>query len=210
MTKPRSKSETLSATTITKLKEIYIEEVYGRKKEITTKFMDKGTAVETDSFRLYYEVTGTILTKNIKTYTNAYLSGTPDDFDKKNKIIYDVKSSWDIFTFAAVDEKKAKADYYWQMWGYMWLTGATQAHLIYALVDTPETLKIRELERLAWKEGVVDFNEIKDKYINLYEYNDIPAKKRIKEYIFTFDPLLIDEVTTQLDLCRRELKNMDL
>jgi hypothetical protein len=46
MTSPRSKGEVLSATTKTYIKELVLEHKYGIKKEINSRYLDKGNQVE--------------------------------------------------------------------------------------------------------------------------------------------------------------------
>jgi len=113
MVKPRAAGELLSATTKSYLKELWIKETFQRDKidMIGNKYTTKGTIVETDSIELYEHVSSVSYFKNNEQLKNDYLVGTPDIVAPN---LIDIKSSWDIFTFGAVDEKKARADYYWQ------------------------------------------------------------------------------------------------
>ena len=147
MTNPKLKSEVLSETAKSMLREVWIEETFGRKKfDTSNKYTEKGLFAEQDSLDLVSRVLGLgFIAKNKENLFNDYIKGTPD---VTQPILLDVKSSWDIWTFSAVDEKKARKDYFWQLFGYMVLLGVDKCLLTYALVDTPENIRETELYRL--------------------------------------------------------------
>lgn len=188
MTEPRSKSEAISETTKTHLIDVYVSEVYGRKTEIFNKYISKGNQVEEDSITLFSRVNKEFFTKNEKHLSNDYIKGTPDLFqgasiDNADKII-DIKSSWDIFTYFRTRGKDMNKLYYWQLTGYMALTGAQSATLAYCLVDTPDTLLNDEKRKLHWKMGLIDDNhpdfiEACEEIDKLGKYGDIPLKDRV-------------------------------
>ena len=188
MTEPRSKSEAISETTKTHLIDVYVSEVYGRKTEIFNKYISKGNQVEEDSITLFSRVNKEFFTKNEKHLSNDYIKGTPDLFqgasiDNADKII-DIKSSWDIFTYFRTRGKDMNKMYYWQLMGYIALTGAQSATLAYCLVDTPDTLLNDEKRKLHWKMGLIDDNhpdfiEACEEIDRLGKYNDIQLKDRV-------------------------------
>lgn len=188
MTEPRSKSETISETTKTHLIDVYVSEVYGRKTEIFNKYISKGNQVEEDSITLFSRVNKEFFTKNEKHLSNEYIKGTPDLFqgasiDNADKII-DIKSSWDIFTYFRTRGKDMNKLYYWQLMGYIALTGAQSATLAYCLVDTPDTLLNDEKRKLHWKMGLIDDNhpdfiDACEEIDKLGKYGDIPLKDRV-------------------------------
>ena len=188
MTEPRSKSEAISETTKTHLIDVYVSEVYGRKTEIFNKYISKGNQVEEDSITLFSRVNKEFFTKNEKHLSNDYIKGTPDLFqgasiDNADKII-DIKSSWDIFTYFRTRGKDMNKMYYWQLMGYIALTGAQSATLAYCLVDTPDTLLNDEKRKLHWKMGLIDDNhpdfiEACEEIDKLGKYDDIPLKDRV-------------------------------
>ena len=99
MTDPRSKSDILSKTTISYLQEWATQEIYGRRKEIKSKYFDKGNMVEAESIEfITHNLQLPFLTmKNEALFENEYLTGTPDVILEDE--IIDVKNSWDCFTF---------------------------------------------------------------------------------------------------------------
>ncbi|MBC8485970.1 MAG: hypothetical protein H8D45_08015 [Bacteroidetes bacterium] len=184
MTNSRSKSETLSKTTQTYLREYYIEKVYGRKKDFVTKYTAKGLLQEEDAITLLSLHLKKMLVKNESNYQNPHISGTPDIIN--NSIVYDVKSSWDIFTYFNSITSALIKDYYWQMQGYMALTHCNTSFIAFCLVNTPthlieaEKRKVNYHYDLLQKDITIDnltsaFAEVDKSCI----YDDIPNDKKI-------------------------------
>ncbi len=175
-TKSRSKSEALSQTTKSYLQEWAKQEIYGVRKDISSKYLDKGNAVEDDAIDYAADALGWLFaTKNDEYFENEYFCGTPDVI-LEDKII-DIKSSWDCFTFPLFEEDVPNKDYYYQLQVYMHLTGKKQAELVYVLMNTPEDLAYSK---------------------ELHNYSDLPSKHRIKVFEIDYDEdaieLLIERV----------------
>lgn len=134
----------LGSTAKKKLVEIFASAKYHRRKEIKSKYLEKGSTVEEDSITLIARVKKKVYRKNTERIENSFLSGEPDLFDgesiKKADSITDAKSSWDLFTFFDVLTEKLNSDYYWQLQGYMALTGAPIAKIAYCLSNAPAHL----------------------------------------------------------------------
>jgi len=204
----RSKDELLSETTKTYLKEAWIKEVFDREKIITTKYMDKGIACETDSLELVEKVLGKKYFKNQKEFSNEYIAGIPDVVDAE--LVVDVKTSWDIWTFASVDEAKARSTYYAQLLGYMWLTGKTKAKLAYCLVNTPEEQIEYEMYKLKVSGAIKDTEEeIAQARMN-FIFDDIPEEKRLKTYDFEIDPETQTKLIERIKLAREYMSTLSL
>lgn len=206
MTNGRKKDELFGDTTKTYLRDIFIKETYGRDRSYLTKskYTDKGTMVESDSLDLIEAATGEKHFKNLKSLENDFIKGTPDVI-LSDKII-DIKSSWDIWTFASVDEKRAKADYYYQLLGYMWLTGTKTSELTYCLNNTPEMLIADEMCRLSFKIG----EENTEQYRVNFVFDDIDPKVKIKTFRFDFNELLVDEIKARVLAARDYLSQLHL
>ena len=128
MTKPRSKSEVLSKTTMTYLQEWTKQEVYGFRKSISSKYLDKGNAVEDDAIDYAAKKLGWLFaSKNDEYFEDDFFCGTPDVI-LEDKII-DIKSSWDCFTFPLFEDEIPNKDYFYQLQVYMHLTGKKMAEL---------------------------------------------------------------------------------
>lgn len=208
-TNPRNKSETLSETTKAYLKEIYIETVFGRKKDIDSKFLEKGTTVEVDSLKLAIDVTGHLLIKNREHLENDFIQGTPDVIKPE---LRDIKSAWDIFTFGNVDS--VSPDYYWQLQGYMALTGQRKAILSYCLVNTPEGLIYDEVKKKTFYKGIKDtddlFMEISNQIEKNMTYDDIDKKIRMKNFDVEYDEAGMTMIIERIKYAREYLNSMTL
>lgn len=206
MTEPRTKSETLSETTKKYLVEVYIQHHYQREKYIENKYITKGLQVEEDSITLYSQYKSRFFKKNESRFNNEYIAGTPDII-LDNEII-DVKSSYDIFTFYNSKMDGINKSYYWQLQGYMALTGAHKAKLVYCLVDTPNAIFMRELNSLKWQMGVTDdtdklFQEAANKLEETMRYGDIPIEERVHEIDIIRNNTDIDKLYERIKECRK-------
>lgn len=213
MVNPRTKGELLSETTKTYLRDIYIKETFDRERpDITSAPMLKGTMVETDSLVLIEHVTKQVYFKNNKHFENEYIKGTPDVVPSDDDTVKDVKSSFNIFTFSAVDAKKAKDDYFWQIFGYGWLTGKPKGQLMYALVNTPESIIEKDMYRASFtNDGLLnaDPDEV-SRFRRNYIFDDIPEELRLKTYDFEFDLAQIDMLKERVSAAREYLQGMTL
>ena len=205
MTNARSKTETLSKTTISFLEEWKKEQIYNRRKEIFSKYLDKGNAVEVESLDfIAKELEYSNLVKNEKSFENDYLTGTPDAIlDERlsfHKYIIDVKNSWDCFTFPLYFNSVPNKDYYWQAQGYMSLTGIDRYKLIYTLMDTPEDLIQREY--------FGDVNKDYETFASQYKYSNIDSKYRIKVFDIYRNDEDIQNIYNRVDECRVYLNKL--
>lgn len=212
MTESRIKSEPLSETTKSHLADKYVSAKYGRESDIVNKYVRKGLMVEEDSITLYSRVKKEFFKKNEKNLNNGLISGTPDLFTGDDittaETIIDVKSSWDIFTFFRTTQEKLNKAYYWQLQGYMALTGAKSAKLVYCLVNTPQPLVYDELNKLKWKMGVLN-PDTDENYIEAaaelertLNYDDIPMSERVNEIHIDRNDDDINKIHTRVIECR--------
>ena len=201
MTNARSKTETLSKTTISYLEEWTKEQIYSRRKEIFSKYLDKGNAVEVDSLdfiktHLNYKQ----LEKNEESFENDFLTGTPDAILDDH--IIDVKNSWDCFSFPLFFNSIPNKDYYYQAQGYMALTGIDRYKLIYTLMDTPEDL----IQREYFGDQSTDLVEFASKY----KYSDIEPQYRIKVFDIYRNDEDIENIYNRVDQCRQYINSLRL
>lgn len=195
MTEPRAKAAKekgeLSETAKTHLIDVYVSNKYGRQSDIQNKYIQKGLLVEEDSITLYSRVTKTFHKKNELPLSNEFIKGTPDlyigESINKAEHIVDIKSSYDIFTFFRNLNNDLNSMYYWQVQGYMYLTGAKSSSVAYCLVDTPDVIINDEKRKLMWKMGVAtdentDFIKACEELERLLTYSDIPINERLIEF----------------------------
>jgi hypothetical protein len=195
MTEPKAKADkeagNLSESAKMHLIDCYVSAKYNRQTEIQSRYIQKGLMVEEDAITLYSRLKKSFFKKNEQHLSNDFIKGTPDLFTgseilKADKII-DTKSSWDLFTFFRVLSKELNNLYYWQMQGYMMLTGAKSATVAYCLVNTPLILIEDEKRKLLYKMGVTTSED--SIYLEACEelersmiYDDIVMSQRLIEF----------------------------
>lgn len=218
MTDPRSKGETLSETTKGHLIDVYVANRYGRQEDIQNKYIEKGLAVEEDSITLYSRMKKRFYPKNETHLSNQWIKGTPDLFTGESinnaETITDIKSSWDIYTFHRVLTKEINKMYYWQLQGYMDLSGAKSATLAYCLVNTPQQLIEDEKRRLMWKMGVATeetplFKEACEELQRSMTFDDIPLHERLIEFHIERNEADIMKMHARVEECRKWLNEVE-
>jgi hypothetical protein len=146
MTASRSKSEVLSETAKSYIKQIAKEDFYGYYSELDNKYINKGKLCEQESINLLNLVNFTSYEKNETRINTEILTGEAD-IVAENEII-DIKTSWSLDTFPALSEDINAKDYEMQLRGYMMLYNKEKASVVYCMVDTPEELRGWESEQL--------------------------------------------------------------
>ena len=202
MTNARSKSEVLSKTCKTYLQELAIEEMYGIKKEFSSRYTDKGIEVERESIDLVQNNCDYgFMYKNEEHFNNDFLTGTPDV--NTDNILLDVKSSYDASTFPFFAEDIPNKDYYYQLQGYMALCNKRKSVLAYCLVNTPYQIVEDEVRRAHWKEHLIDENEeLRTDVEARHNFDHIPAEKRIKTFEVRYDKDVIKAIYDRIKECR--------
>jgi hypothetical protein len=222
MTDPRAaadkKAGNLSEGAKTHLVDVYVSAKYGRNTDIQNKYISKGLMVEEDSITLYSRVKKNYFKKNEEHLFNSFIKGTPDMFTgtdiRMADTVVDVKSSWDIFTFFRVHTKDINPLYWYQLQGYMALTGAASAKLAYCLIDTPDQLIIDEKRKLIYKMGCAteespEFVEACAEMDKLMTYGDIPMNERVIEFEIIRDQEEIDRMYDRVQKARIFLKELE-
>lgn len=143
MTEPTAaatkKGEVLSVGAKTYLVSLAKEYVYDFREEVSSKYMEKGKAVEEDSINLYNAVFFRDLKKNTERRDNGLITGECDLIIPEKKGI-DIKSSWSLATFPVLTEDCHEKDYEMQARGYMMLWDVPEWEIAYCMVDTPPEL----------------------------------------------------------------------
>ncbi len=202
MTAPRSKSEVLSQTAKTYIEELAKEHLFGIKKVFKSRYTDKGNEVEEKAIELTEEVLGfEFLTKNEEYFENDYIKGTPDIIT--HSLVIDVKSSWSGDTFPFFETELPNKDYYYQVMGYMWLTGKKNALISYCLINTPEEIVNDEIRRTAWGKYEIEPSEetIRD-VMAIHSFDHIPKDRRVKAFHVEYNEAVVNEMKTRIEHCR--------
>lgn len=176
-----SKSGKLTDGVKTFLNEQYVKHIYGLKKNISSKYFDKGKLCEEDGIDMLVNVfyKGKLVLKNKERESNGYINGEWDiDF---NNEITDIKNAYDIFTF---HKAELTWEYEWQLKGYCWLKNRPKARLFYTLINLPSDLLLDEKTKLF--------------YSNKFKYGDFDSPKYIEdcaelEKTFNYDNIDISE-----------------
>jgi len=175
----------ISETAKTYAQEWLKESIYGTKKEIKNKYLSKGLRLEDEAIDKAIEWLDIDFTlKNESFFEDDYFTGTPDLFVKDT--VYDIKCSWDCFTFPLFETEIPTKDYFYQLQIYMHLTGKTKAVLCYVLLNTPE--------ELTWEPS--------------NNYDAVDKKYKIKTFEFDYDPLVIEDLKQRVLNIREYINNL--
>jgi hypothetical protein len=181
--------------------------LYNRSKEIGSKYLTKGNQVEEQAIQMLAEYLGEdFWFKNEDHFEDDHITGTPDVI-RSDRVI-DIKAPWDWSTFPAFTQNIPESDYYWQLQGYMALTGKDCAQLCYVLCDTPEEQIYKEAKFKAYELGC-DIDDIFDDMVKLMTYSDIELSCRIKIFDITRDDKAIENIRKRVEACRVFLSQLE-
>jgi len=211
----------------------YLESKYGRRKEITSKYFEKGILCEPQAIIALSEIENKQYVKNEIRLNNSFITGECDIDNEQDDEIIDIKNSWDLFTFH--DSKTANVTKYeTQGQCYMELYNRSSFRLVHMLEDAPDNLVLAALEKESYKHGGTtpewieveiiksmiytkeNFNrfvnnirslggdELTDKCID--SFIEIPQTERISIKTFKRDPIYYEFVTKRVTMAREFLK----
>jgi hypothetical protein len=206
MTEPRSKSEVLSQTAKSYIEDLFNELEFGYRKEFSSRYTDKGLEMEDEAIQFASEqFDWEFVVKNTERFTNDYITGEPDI--NTDNLLADIKCSWSLDTYPMFEADLKNKDYYWQLQGYMWLTGKTQAELVYCLMNTPIQIVEDEVRRAHWKAGLIDEDiDLRHEVQLKHNYDNIPSKLRVKRYIIERDEKAIEKIIEKVEIAREYYK----
>lgn len=210
----------------------YLETKYGRRKEFTSKYTDKGLQCEPAAIKTLSLIENKEYVKNETRLYNSFITGECDIDNEQGNEIIDIKNSWDLFTFH--DSKTANvAKYETQGQCYMELYNRSNFRLVHMLEDAPDNLVLAALEKESnkhvgetpeWieveivknmiytKENFFRFldmrslggDELTDKCISTFI--EIPQTERISIKTFKRDAIYYEFITKRVQLAREFLK----
>jgi hypothetical protein len=202
MTAPRNKSELLSETAKTYIQDYFKEKELGIAKEFWSRYTDKGLQMEDEAIEFAGQVLGwDFVVKNTERYNNEWLTGEPDVITKD--LLADIKCSWDANTFPMFDTELKNKDYFWQLQGYMFLTGMDKAELVYCLMNTPHQIVEDEVRRAHWKAGLIDEDlDLREAVQSQHVFDHLPNELRIKRFIVEKDEKAIEQIKEKVEIAR--------
>ena len=206
MTEPRSKSEVLSETAKSYIEDLFNELEFGYRKEFSSRYTDKGLEMEDEAIQFASEqFDWEFVVKNTERFTNDYITGEPDI--NTDNLLADIKCSWSLDTYPMFEADLKNKDYYWQLQGYMWLTGKNEAELVYCLMNTPLQIVEDEVRRAHWKAGLIDEDiDLRHEVQLKHNYDNIPSKLRVKRYIVERDEKAIEKIIEKVEIAREYYK----
>lgn len=185
MTNPQKKTDLISKTTVTYVYNWLKESIYGVRKEINNKYLNKGITLEDeaiDSAITWLDLP--FVLKNEKYFEDDFFCGTPDLILEDE--VLDIKNSWDCFTFPLFENEIPTKDYFYQLQVYMHLTGKRKARLVYVLLNTPEDL--------TWEKQ--------------NDYSSLDKKYRIKTFSIEYDESVIEDLKQRVINIREFIKTI--
>ena len=185
MTNPRNKADLISKTTQTYVEDWLKEQIYGYHKEISSKYLDKGNALESHAIDQVIDwLDLSMVVKNEDTFEDDFFTGTPDILLADEVI--DIKNSWDCYTFPLFEDEIPTKDYFYQLQVYMHLTGKKNARLVYCLFDTPEDIA---------------------PYLPERSYEQLDKKYRVKTFEVKYDKEVIADLQQRVRNIREFIQN---
>lgn len=133
------KEMSFSAGAKTYLGKLAKEFVYGYRKVVETKYMDKGLTLEDEAIRFLNRMRFARYTKNTERRESEYLTGECDIYVPGVKTI-DTKVSWDLDTFPALSADAHDSLYEWQGRAYMKLWDVPEHEVVHIMLDTPDSM----------------------------------------------------------------------
>lgn len=228
--KVKDKTE-LSETCKQYLKEWILSVKYGRTKEFSSKYTEKGIETEQEGLKLIQDVQfggkEIFINKNETNFEDEYFTGTPDNI--LLDWVIDNKSSWDIFTFPFDSEEIPTEGYEYQGRIYLRLTNRENFLLCYTLNDTPLEIVMREFEKYCYniKKGIdytdQEYYEFCKNHIftiqgmflaqkklfknaDISNFLEIPKEKRYKSYLVVRDLEIEEKMIQRVKDCREWIK----
>jgi hypothetical protein len=202
MTAPRNKSEQLSETAKTYIQDYFKEKELGIAKEFWSRYTDKGLQMEDEAIEFAGQVLGwDFVVKNTERYDNKWITGEPDVITKD--LLADIKCSWDANTFPMFDTELKNKDYFFQLQGYMFLTGMDRSELVYCLMNTPHQIVEDEVRRAHWKAGLIDEDlDLREAVQSQHNFDHLPNELRIKRFIVEKDEKAIEQIKEKVEIAR--------
>lgn len=184
---PKNKSDLISATAKSAVREIAKLDLFGYQSFEGNKYTEKGLQLEEQAIKLSSLSRGLALKKNSERRENDWIQGECDIYVPSRKLIIDTKCTYDIGTHPffkdEAEEKAKKQGYDIQVQGYMWLWDCEEAHIDFCLFPMPLDL-IKPWE-----------NE--EKLIDLVD--QIPQKKRLTTVVIKRDEIIIEKIKQRVE-----------
>lgn len=206
-----TKSGKITEGAQTHLKEVFIGELYGVKKEAYGKALEKGVATEQDGLKMLNDTLypGRFVAKVQNGFENDFIKGTPDAI--MDGIVYDIKNAYDRFTFGKAELSHL---YEWQIKGYCYLTGHTSGRIFYCLNNMPDHMISEEERSMFYKlrKWVTmddpDYLKACDELRAAHSYDMIPIAERFKLFPVEFTTEDKERIEAAVAQARKHLNGL--
>lgn len=179
------KLRTLSEGAKTYIRELVRQDIWGVDFNFSSKYTEKGKAVEAEGLALLNRVRRLALVKNAERRSDGQITGEADTVDLgPRRCGHDLKCSWSLQTFPAFVRDCEDALYAWQMRGYMRLWDLDRWEVNYVMVNTPEDL----------------LGQHEPQHLHLVEH--IPEHMRLTTWAIERDRALEAQMDVKLELAR--------
>lgn len=218
LSESKVKGEPIGKTCAAELVKIYNQIKYGRKKDITTKQMDKGIICEEDAITIYSRAEKKLYVKNQRRLENDWFTGHPDVSDHEDIMqateVDDIKCSWEMDSFTPKLLEDVDKGYEAQLNVYFDLTGATHGAIVYCLVSAPEGMVLEEQRKLLYRMNVIsedapEFKEAAEEVAKLMIFEDIDYRERVIKKIVHRDDELIAKMKAKVPIMREFLADLE-
>lgn len=183
--------------------------IYNRKIKKVGKYTSKGIIMEDEAIDLISkEILFGFYEKNNERKSDEWMEGECD-VELLDEIV-DIKNSYSHDTFPLLEDELPNSDYDWQMQGYMNLWKKRSGRVIYVLMNLPPHLVEGEIRSLAWNLGYdKDDSEFRQSIINMYNYDDVDTKYRIKQFLVELDESKIEQIKERVKLARKYISEKE-
>jgi len=202
--KPLVDEVILSETAKSYCKEWLISEITGKKKDIRSKYLARGKAMEEKAIERISKHYGLVLVKNEEPLENEYFTGTYDT--NTPEIVIDAKVPFDCFTFPYFETEPDK-NYYGQIQIYQELKELKKGSLCYCLENGSE----EQINKLSWdlaRDLGKDEPDIEDWDIavEMLSYDNLPDSLRKKVFEFGYDEAYIKKAEKMVLASRKYIE----
>lgn len=215
--------EMLSNGAISKLKEVYVREKYNKQvvsigKDYSPAILN-GVMSESKVLSLISDFEGIKCKLHKKVIYNSFLKGILDAYigksAKKATKVIEIKTCQNMQSLMSVlDPQEAYDKYYWQIMGYLAITGAEEGTIYHCVVTYPERIINDEINKFIYKAKVFGLDggyveqQIERIRFNL-SFDDIPINERIYKFSVQRDENIIKDIYKKVKYCRGWLNDYD-
>jgi hypothetical protein len=214
-TEPQSKEAKargdLSQTAKKHLYKVYSQILWGKYRDITTKYTEKGKLCQEEATTMISRLDGVMYSTNKTRKSNEWITGECDI--EAPEEIQDVKCSWDAETFTPNIVEPLSDEYEYQAQGYMWLWDKQIARVRYCLVSAPEKILMDEKYKLLRQMDVA--TEENPLFVEAWEelrfnltFDEIPIEHRVIDKIVKRNESIIEQIPSKVKKARLFLKEL--